>query len=173
MSSLFARADWDRLVSHQNEAAVVDVLWNALAGMLKEREGPVSREAQASHTPPDPNNETGREGGEEEGGTERTIVPEDRSAAAELLRKGEQRVLQKCLHWVEVRRHFCLGILRLDCHRESAKARGVDKEVFPPIFWEPPNASGPPAICVRSANRQPMTDSAGPAASRCWAWQTL
>ncbi|CAM9227113.1 unnamed protein product [Ectocarpus sp. 13 AM-2016] len=106
-----AESPWGESLGARNEAAVVDVLWNALAGMLKDREGPstahascngpVSREAQASHTPPNPNNETGREGGGEEGGAERTIVPEDRSAAAELLRKGEQRVLQKCLDWVE------------------------------------------------------------------------
>lgn len=144
----------DQLVSHQNEAAVVDVLWNALADMLKEREGPstahascngpVSREAQASNMPPDPNNETGREGGEEEGGAERTIVPEDRSAAAELLRKGEQRVLQKCLDWVEVRRHFawvssrCIAIVK-------ARTRGTwTKKYFPSSFGYSSNCKQPP-----------------------------
>ena len=93
----------------QNEAEVCDVLCGALAGMLKDREGPCSTQASSNGPMREPQVASaaaleGRDAGEDqEEEVTRVVLPEDRKKAVELLRMGEERVLRKCLEWVEVR----------------------------------------------------------------------
>lgn len=97
----------------KNEAEVCDVLCDALASMLKDREGSSSSHASCngpvSDTPPasSPIAEAVEDRGTGDEG--QGVLPEDRKGAVELLRVGEERVLRLCLEWVEVRRKACVG----------------------------------------------------------------
>lgn len=95
----------------QNEAEVCDVLCAALAGMLKDREGPSSSHASC-------NGPVGGGRDEEARGQDRRVLPEERRRAVELLRKGEENVTRFCLEWVEVGHEAAGG-------REGALAVGI------------------------------------------------
>lgn len=95
------------IVCSQNEAEVCDVLCSALASMLKDREGPCLSHASSNGPTRGQHavaasEEVVSEDGQEEAAP-RVVDSEDRRTAVELLRRGEERVLRKCLEWVEVR----------------------------------------------------------------------
>ncbi|CAM9302151.1 unnamed protein product [Ascophyllum nodosum] len=104
-----ADGPWGSSLGRRNEAEVCDVLCGALAGMLKDREGPCSTQASSNGPMREPQVASaaaleGRDAGEDqEEEVTRVVLPEDRKKAVELLRMGEERVLRKCLEWVEVR----------------------------------------------------------------------
>ena len=90
----------------QNEAEVCDVLCTALAQMLKDREAPSSKYASCNGPASGHSAATGRDGGglQEQEAVARWVSSAERKRAAELVRSGEERVLQLCLELVEVRR---------------------------------------------------------------------
>ncbi|CAM9509992.1 unnamed protein product [Laminaria digitata] len=108
-----ADSPWGEPLSARNEAEVCDVLHDALARMLKDREAPssnhVSCNGPSSGTPTSTATAAaaGRDGGgelQEQEAVARWVSSEDRKRAAELVRSGEERVLQLCLELVEAHR---------------------------------------------------------------------
>ncbi|CAM9615510.1 unnamed protein product [Pylaiella littoralis] len=111
-----ADTPWGESLSARNEAEVCEGLCAALSEMLKVRQegglsssssssnGPVAQ-AQEGRTATTTNAPPLAPGGGEvegtEGGPGRSVLPEDRRRAVELLREGEERVLRFCLDWVE------------------------------------------------------------------------